>query len=284
MGNKKMFKQALTNYTNLGTDFRNELDSNHKQNIDSINSQYNSSKSTLDSNYQTQRKQAQTDYDYSKQAVEKTQQQALKDAYIKNMQNQKNFRQNMSAQGLNGGASMSALTSMNNSYQTARNEANDKANDSYEALGNQYQKGLSDLSMNYNTNLTNLENQKLQQEQSARNNYVNYLSQHALNDRNNYLNFMMTVGKDMAKIPTVTVNSPTASADQNTQKFNSGTGTNAAKSTQNMANTAAASLAAQLASTGDANGVREAAYEMARNGKLTGIQLMNIFNALGIQA
>lgn len=74
---------------------------------------------------------------------------ALKQAYINKMQTLRNLPQQMSAQGLNGGASETTLASMNNNYGNARNQ-----------LETERLKQLASLQSTYQNNLAQLEAQR----------------------------------------------------------------------------------------------------------------------------
>ena len=70
---------------------------------------------------------------------------ALKQAYIKKMQTLRNLPQQMSAQGLNGGASETTLASMNNNYGNARNQLETERLKQLANLQNTYQNNLAQL-------------------------------------------------------------------------------------------------------------------------------------------
>ena len=70
---------------------------------------------------------------------------ALKQAYIIKMQTLRNLPQQMSAQGLNGGASETTLASMNNNYGNARNQLETERLKQLANLQNTYQNNLAQL-------------------------------------------------------------------------------------------------------------------------------------------
>ena len=70
---------------------------------------------------------------------------ALKQAYINKMQTLRNLPQQMSAQGLNGGASATTLASMNNNYGNARNQLETERLKQLANLQNTYQNNLAQL-------------------------------------------------------------------------------------------------------------------------------------------
>ena len=70
---------------------------------------------------------------------------ALKQAYITKMQPLRNLPQQMSAQGLNGGASETTLASMNNNYGNARNQLETERLKQLANLQNTYQNNLAQL-------------------------------------------------------------------------------------------------------------------------------------------
>ena len=71
----------------------------------------------------------QRQYDSSKNEVNADANKSLREAYINYMLNRKNLNQNLSAQGIGGGAAESTQAGMYNNYGTSRNNINTTLND-----------------------------------------------------------------------------------------------------------------------------------------------------------
>lgn len=75
---------------------------------------------------------------------------ALREAYINRMMNEKNLRQQLNSQGLTGGASESAIASMLNNYGTSRNNINTTAANNLRELEQTYNNNLASAQQSYN--------------------------------------------------------------------------------------------------------------------------------------
>lgn len=86
---------------------------------------------------------------YAQQQLNDSTDRALREAYINRMQSQRNLQQQLTAQGLNGGASETTTASMLNNYGNARN-----------ALETERQRQLTALQQTYQNNLAQLDAQR----------------------------------------------------------------------------------------------------------------------------
>lgn len=86
---------------------------------------------------------------YAQQQLNDSTDRALREAYINRMQSQRNLQQQLTAQGLNGGASETTTASMLNNYGSARN-----------ALETERQRQLTALQQTYQNNLAQLDAQR----------------------------------------------------------------------------------------------------------------------------
>lgn len=260
------------------------------QNMQGIDQSYNYAAERLRNNYNNTVDNLKYTYHNSQRELRENTENSLKEAYIKNMQNQKNFGQNMASQGLTGGASQTAMASMNNNYSSGRNAINQNSENNLKNLQTAYQQNLTSAANAYNEGLNNLELQRLRDEMNQRNQYAQWQ-----NDTSNYPgtpNYKNT-GKS-GSVRTGSNGSGYAGSDnpgngvvtpvndKNTYQNGQNVSSNqTANQTSSIVNT----LAQQLASGASVAQIRKAAYNAVLNGQLTdATQLVNIFNALGITA
>ena len=108
----------------------------------------------------------QRQYDSSKNEVNADANKSLREAYINYMLNRKNLNQNLSAQGIGGGAAESTQAGMYNNYGTSRNNINTTLNDNLTSLENMYQGNIASAQQQYNSAYAN-----------ALSDYLNYQNQ-----------------------------------------------------------------------------------------------------------
>lgn len=104
---------------------------------------------------------------------------ALQEAYINRMLQQRNLQQQLSAQGISGGASETTQASMLNNYQNSRND-----------LETEHTRQLSDLMQTYQNNMAALEQQKASGENASLSQYQTALSNLAANNGVNLVSMM----------------------------------------------------------------------------------------------
>ena len=107
-----------------------------------LDAAFGSQMDALKANLDSAKKQLLDSYNRSKKNINDDAASSLKQAYINKMISQRNLGQQMSAQGLNGGATETTLAGMQNTYGNARNNINTTT-----------ARNLSDLEGNYNSNL-----------------------------------------------------------------------------------------------------------------------------------
>lgn len=105
-------------------------------------------------------------YQNSKNEVNADADKSFREAYVNYMQNRKNINQNLSAQGLSGGAAESTMAGMYNNYGNSRNDISTTLNDNLASLENLYQDNMSEAQSAYNT-----------QYAQALSDYLNYQNQ-----------------------------------------------------------------------------------------------------------
>lgn len=89
-------------------------------------------------------------YNRSKQSINEDATQSLKQAYINKMLSEKNINQQMSAQGLSGGASETTRAGMLNNYGNARNDINAQKARNLSQLEGQYNENVAAAMSAYN--------------------------------------------------------------------------------------------------------------------------------------
>lgn len=102
---------------------------------------------------------------------------ALREAYINRMLSQRNLQQQLSAQGISGGASESTQASMLNNYESSRND-----------LEQERQNQLANLMQTYQNNMAALEQQRASGQSASLNQYQLALANLAANNGVNLLN------------------------------------------------------------------------------------------------
>lgn len=89
--------------------------------------------------------QQKENYNYATSQLNAASDQALREAYINRMLSQRNLQQQLTAQGLNGGASETTTASMLNNYNNARNELERERQEQLSSLANTYQNNMAQL-------------------------------------------------------------------------------------------------------------------------------------------
>lgn len=146
-----------------------------------IQNAYNSARGNLDSNLNETKRQLAASRDYSNKNINTDADDSLRQAYINAMLQKKNLRQNMTAQGLSGGANESTLASLSNNYGNARTDVNTQRDKSLADLEQTYNTNLSQAQQQYNSALSSLDLQRMQLENAAQDALANYMTQYSSN-------------------------------------------------------------------------------------------------------
>lgn len=144
---QSLYNQQMQNLNNYQQQQKAAAQNAYNNNMSALMNAYNSRMSNLDSSLQNAKEQLQGYYDNSKRGIESDSARALQEAYINKMLSQKNLQQQLTAQGISGGASESAIAGLINNYGNARNEIDTTKNNN-----------LADLEQNYNSNLADVLN------------------------------------------------------------------------------------------------------------------------------
>lgn len=151
--------------------------------------------------YQRSAAQQKTNYEYGQGELNRATDNALQQAYINRMLQQRNLAQQLSAQGLNGGASETTTAGMLNNYNNSRN-----------ALETERQNQLASLANTYQNNMAQLENQRASGDAADLSQYQTNLANLTANNTNNLVSLMQGYANMAASMP------------QLRQRFNTTTG------------------------------------------------------------
>lgn len=186
-------------YSDYLAQMRAAAQSAYDRGISALNSAYDSQMNSLSNNLNETRSQLENQYNRSKTNIGQDAENSLRQAYINNMMNRKNLGQQMSAQGLNGGATETTMANMLNNYGNARNAINTTQNRNLSELEGNYQDNLSQVMQAYNSAVANANLQKAQQamslENALANNQISALGDYQTlmqRENQNYLDLLKT--------------------------------------------------------------------------------------------
>lgn len=199
-------------YSDYLNQMRAAAQSAYDRGMGALNDAYNSQMSSLSNNLNETRNQLANQYNYSRGNINNDAADSLKQAYINRMLSERNLGQQMSAQGLSGGATETTLANMLNNYGNARNNIQTTANRSLADLEQNYNANLSQAMQAYNSAVANANLQKAQQaiqlENALSNNQISALSDYQSlmqRENQNYLDLLKTAianGANFAYTPT----------------------------------------------------------------------------------
>lgn len=145
--------------------------------------------------------QQKTDYEFGQGQLNSATDNALQQAYINKMMNERTLAQQLAAQGIGGGAAETTTAGLLNNYGSSRN-----------ALETERQAQLASLFNTYQNNMAQLENQKASGDAADLSQYQTNLSNLTANNANNYISLLQGYANMAASMP------------QLRQRFNSTTG------------------------------------------------------------
>ena len=122
----------------------------YNNNINALQSAYEQKLAGLQGNLASQQNLLKANYDLSRNALADDAEKALQEAYINRMMNERALAQTLNAQGLNGGATESAIASLLNNYGNSRNNITVAHNKNLAELENAYLANLAQAQQNYN--------------------------------------------------------------------------------------------------------------------------------------
>ena len=127
----------------------------YNRNMEALNVAYDKKVSALKDNYNSTVESLNRQNDASKAEVNTDADRALREAYINKMLSARNLTQQMSAQGLSGGATETSMASMQNNYGNSRNTIETTRADNLIKLYNTLQDNLAAALQAYNTTIKN---------------------------------------------------------------------------------------------------------------------------------
>lgn len=184
-------REAAQNAYNRGMNY---LNSAYSQKLNSLGNNFNSALGQLQDSYNNSANNVNTDADRS-----------LRQAYINRMMNEKNLGQQMSAQGLSGGATESTLARLYNNYGNSRNNIETTRANNLNQLEQLLNSSQASALQSYNNALADAESERMQYAMNLENNLANNeisaadTYQNALSHNNtNYLNALSDAVRNMA--------------------------------------------------------------------------------------
>ena len=160
-------------YSDYLNQMRAAAQSAYDRGMSALNSAYDNQLSSLSDNLNETKNQLLNQYNRSRQSITDDATNSLKQAYINKMISQRNLGQQMSALGLNGGATETTLAGMLNNYGNARNNINTTQNNNLADLESNYNTNLSQAMQAYNSAVANANLQKATQAMSLENALAN---------------------------------------------------------------------------------------------------------------
>jgi hypothetical protein len=161
-------------YSQYLAGIRAQAEEAYNRKMENISRAYDSARGNLDNNLNETRRQLTESRDYSNKNINTDADDSLRQAYINAMLQKKNLRQNMTAQGLSGGANESTLASLSNNYGNARTDVNTQRNRSLADLEQTFNTNISQAIQQYNNALSSLDLQRMQLENAAQDALANY--------------------------------------------------------------------------------------------------------------
>lgn len=170
---QKLYAQQQANLNAYQQAQQQAAQNAYNNNMAALNNAYNQKIASLDKNLNNMKTQLASQYDYSKGNINTDADRSLKEAYVNRMLSQKNLQQQLSAQGLSGGASESAMAGLINNYGNARNEIDTTRGENLAGLEQTYNSNLADLMSNYESARQNAADTRLQYQMQLENALAN---------------------------------------------------------------------------------------------------------------
>lgn len=172
------YAQLLAAYQGNGAgDYYNQMkamaQNAYNEGMAALEAAYGEYMGALGSNLESTKGTLADSYGRSKKSIQDDAAQSLKQAYINKMKSERNLDQQMSAQGLSGGATETTRASMANNYGNARNEINTTTNNNLSQLEGEYNEQVANAMSAYNQAVANAALQKAQQQIQMRNALAN---------------------------------------------------------------------------------------------------------------
>lgn len=232
------YKKEMKNRSEYRTGQRKTAKDAYDKGVSSAQTAYNTQKGSLDRTLASLKKQLLDTLNSSKGTLNQNAENSLRQAYINNMLAQRGLSQQLSAQGINGGATESTLAAMRNNYGNQRNNINTTLNNNLKELTQGYNSDVAAADRDYQNNLasanTDLTNRQAELYNTLMGNYMNIENQYqdlVNQDQQGYYNLL----KEAAQyaMPGTTKTTTTNNSKNTKTTTNPGTMTNANYKYQN---------------------------------------------------
>ena len=208
---QQLYAQQQSNLNAYQQAQRQAAQSAYNNNMAALNNAYNQKLASLDKNLDNMKTQLASQYDYSKSNINTDADRSLKEAYVNKMLSQKNLQQQLTAQGLSGGASESAIAGLINNYGNARNEIDTTRGENLAGLEQTYNSNLADIMSNYESARQNAADARLQYQMQLE----NALANNATDSYSNLYNAMSSLDSSyLAAMQNALANQASYSAKQ----------------------------------------------------------------------
>lgn len=167
------YQAQQSDYDNYLAEMRAAAQNAYDRGMNALNSAYDNQLNSLSSNLNETRNQLANQYNRSRQNITDDAASSLRQAYINRMLSERNLGQQMTALGLNGGATETTLANMLNNYGNARNNINTTQNKNLSNLEGNYSDNLSQAMQAYNSAVASANLQKAQQAMNLENALAN---------------------------------------------------------------------------------------------------------------
>ena len=156
-------------YAELQRQAQERANAAYERNMARIADAYGAASGSLNSNYDATVNRLNAARDKSMGDVKTDAEDSLRQAYINNMMTRKNLNQRLSAMGMNGGATETTMSSLENQYGKSRSGINETLNKNISNLDMTYGDNLAAALQSYNSAKANLDLQRMQLEMQAEN-------------------------------------------------------------------------------------------------------------------
>lgn len=148
----------------------------YERSMAALNAAYNGQLQALKNNYNSTQDQLQSDYENGAAGVNFNADNALKQAYINQMMTLKSLPQQLSAQGIGGGAAETTLAGVYNNYGNSRSEIDVARGQSLGELMAQLNAGKAQAQQAYNSQLSDAQAARLAYEMQLEQNLANAIA------------------------------------------------------------------------------------------------------------
>lgn len=171
-----LYQQQQANANKYQQQLQQAAQNSYNNNMNALNAAYQSKLNALASGFNSTKDSLGRQYDASKGEVNRDAERALREAYVNKMMSGKDLQQQLTAQGISGGAAESTLASLQNNYGNSRNGIETTRNDNLTELLNTYQNNMAAAEQEYYNRLAAAEDQKTQLAMQIENALANALT------------------------------------------------------------------------------------------------------------